>query len=46
LKLKKHHKLIVSGVVVFVLAWCLWTFVWLPKAEVSAIEQPITAPAQ
>lgn len=35
MKIERHHKIIVSLAIVFLVAWAVWTFVLLPASEVS-----------
>lgn len=41
LNLKKHQWLAIL-VVVFVVAWALWTFVWVPTSETPSLPIPPT----
>jgi hypothetical protein len=44
LKLKKHHTIVLTIVIVALVAWALWSFVWLPRSETPDLPVAPAAP--
>lgn len=40
----KPHGIVALVLVLFAIAWAVWTFVWLPQAEVERIDPGAVAP--
>ncbi len=44
LKLKRHQGFLVVFIVVFLFAWAVWTFIWVPRSTPSQIDPAVSLP--